>query len=108
MARGPPSRTTSKTALIQAPGDSRERWSYGSCLGDRQARVLAAEPERVRQRELEVRRLPRALGDVVEVAVGIRLGVVQRRGQHATAHRLEAHDGLDRAGRAEQVPERRL
>src|SRR3954471_7402950 len=60
MARGPPSRTTSKTALIQAPGDSRERWSCGSCLGDRQARVLAAEPERVRQRDFQVRRLPPA------------------------------------------------
>src|ERR671933_2269301 len=108
MARGPPSRTTSKTALIQAPGGSRERWSCGSCLRDREAGVLAAEPERVRQGDLEVRRLARALGDVVEVAVGVRLLVVQCRGQHAAAHRLEAYKRLDRAGRAEQVPDRRL
>ena len=40
-------------------------------LGDRQAGVLAAEPERVRQRHLEARRLARALGDVVEVALGV-------------------------------------
>src|SRR5919202_152921 len=111
MARGPPSRTTSKTALIQAPGKSRER-SCGSCgwscLGDRQACVLAAEPERVRQRELEPRRLARALGHVVEVAIGVGLLVVQRRRQHAAAHRLDAHERLDRAGRAEQVPDRQL
>src|SRR6476469_8925583 len=112
MARGPPSRTTSKTALIQAPGGSRERsrgWSYGGWrgaalrLGDRQAGVLPAESEGVRQRDLEVRRLARPLGDVVAVAFGVGLCVVQRRRQDAAAHGLEAHDRLDGARGAEQV-----
>src|SRR4051794_8037988 len=113
MARGPPSRTTSKTALIQTPGWSRERsgasgWGGSGGLRDREAGVLAAEPERVRQRDLEVRRLARALGDVVEVAVGVGLRVVERRRQHAAAHGLEADDRLDGAGGAEEVADRRL
>ena len=42
-------------------------------------------------------------GNVVEVALGVGVGQVDRRRQEPVAHRKDGHRGLDRARRAEQV-----
>ena len=51
---------------------------------------------------------PRLVRDVVEVALGVGLAVVDRRRQDAVVEREHAHHRLDRAGRAEGVAHHRL
>ncbi len=74
---------------------------------ERDAGVLTAEPEGVRERErhVEVARLVRR---DVEVAVGVGRLVVDRRRDPAGRDRERAHGALDRAGRAEHVAGHRL
>src|SRR4051812_44260661 len=90
---------TSNTALTTAPPSRRRQ---------HQGRVLAAESERVAQRDLEVGRLARRAGDVVGRAVRVDLLEAERRRQRAAAQRLDARDGLDRAGGPERVAGRAL
>ena len=52
--------------------------------------------------------LARDVGDDVEVAVGVGLVVVDRRGDHAVADRHHAGEELDGAGAADQVAVHRL
>ena len=48
------------------------------------------------------------VGHVVEVAVGVRIFIVDGRVDDAAVDREQRRDGLDRAGRAEQVTDHRL
>src|SRR3954447_6858495 len=75
---------------------------------DHQAGVLAPEPERVRERELEPGRLARPVGHVVEIAFGVGLFVVDRRWQQPTLDGAQRGHCLDSAGPTEQVADRRL
>src|SRR5262245_63402146 len=79
-------------------------WALTAELAEGQGGVGAAEAEGVVQRDLDVH-LAGLIGDVVEIAVGIRRLVVDGRGQQAV---MEAEDGGDRlhaAGGAEQRSE---
>src|SRR5690348_5018712 len=70
--------------------------------------VVAAEAERVRQRDVELRCVTRLVRNVVEIAVGIRRFVVDRRRELAVVHGKRGEDRLDRAGRTEAVTGRAL
>src|SRR3954451_7310198 len=70
--------------------------------------VLAAETERVAQRDLEVRRLARRARDVVGVALGVDLLEAEGGRQRAAAQRLHAGQRLDGAGGAQSVADRAL
>ena len=59
---------------------------------------MAAEAEAVRDCGVEIGDLARHIRDVVEVALGIRLLEVDRRGDHAVAERERGEDRLDCAG----------
>ena len=79
-----------------------------SCLPppEDEGRVLAAEPERVAERDPDRRGCAADVRRQVEALAG-RIGVVEvdRRRDAAVAHRLDRGDGLDRAGGAERVPD---
>jgi len=64
--------------------------------------VVAPEPERVGQRDLDIS-LATDVGDVVEVAAGVGVGLVDRRRQEPVAHRQRGQDRLQGAGGAQQV-----
>src|SRR4051812_4455453 len=94
-ASGSPYSTGVATAALMA-----------SCARDRQARVLAPEPEGVRERELGPGRLAGPVGQVVGVALGVGLLVVDRGGKQPAPDRPQPPPRLDRARRAEQMPDR--
>src|SRR5947207_1539791 len=75
---------------------------------DDDRRVVAAEPERVRDGDVQVRNVARLVRDIVEVTVRIGIVVVDRRRRLAVDDRLHGEHGLDRAGRAEAVAGRAL
>jgi hypothetical protein len=64
---------------------------------------VAAEAERIGNGDLQVGRLARDVRDVVEVALGVRLLLVDRRREDAVAEREDAERRLDRACAAEAV-----
>src|SRR5215217_396083 len=66
------------------------------------AGVVAAETERVGDPDRD-RSLSRLVGDVVEVALGVGLVVVDRRRQRVAVDGKHGEDRLDRAGRAQAV-----
>src|SRR5579862_4301148 len=76
-------------------------------LADDHAGVVAAEAERVVDRDIDVR-LARLVRHVVEIALGILELVVDRRRQHALVHGEGREERLDRAGAAEAVAGRAL
>src|SRR3972149_2937194 len=65
--------------------------------------VGAAEAEGVREGGLDLQ-LPRRVRDIVEVALGVRRGVVNGRGQHAVVEREGSKDSLYAASGTEEVP----
>src|SRR5919206_4086834 len=67
-----------------------------------QARVVPAEAERIREADADLG-LARLVRDVVEIALRVRLVVVDRRRQHAALDGEDREDRLDRAGRAEAM-----
>src|SRR5437588_6421063 len=71
------------------------------------ARVVPAEAERVRDPDGDVS-LPRLVRDVVEVALGILLLVVDRRRQQTAVDGEHGEYGLDRPGCAEAMARRAL
>src|SRR5918993_1048190 len=64
--------------------------------------VMPAEPEAVAECELHVT-LGRCVRRIVEIALRIRIGVVDRRRYDAVAHDQRAHHELEGAGCAEHV-----
>src|SRR6185312_16753566 len=76
-------------------------------LGEDETGVVPAEPEVVRESDVRLP-LARLVRDVVEVALGIRVLVVDRRRHDVALHREDRRDRLDRARRAEAVPRRAL
>src|SRR4029077_8468748 len=87
------------------PGPERTRSVFELAHDD--AGVVPAETERVRDADGDVG-LARLVRDVVEVALGIGLLVVDRRRQQAPLDGQHGEDGLDRPGRAEAVTRRAL
>ena len=69
--------------------------------------VVAAEPERVRDADLDLL-VPRLVRDVVEVALRIGRVLVDRRREDAALEREDRERRFDRAGGAEGVPGRSL
>src|ERR1700674_240080 len=69
---------------------------------DHERGVVAAEPERVREGHLGVR-LASLVGDVVQVALRVRVVQVDRRRQQTAVEREHARGGLEGAGGAQQV-----
>ena len=76
--------------------------SAGEAAED-QGGVVAPETQVVGEGVLGLE-LPRRVGHVVEVAVGVGRGVVDGRRQHAVAQGEQRGDRLDAAGRAQGVP----
>src|SRR5215216_5410570 len=74
---------------------------------EEQRGVGAAEAEAVRERVVDPR-LARLVGDVVEVALGVGVDVVDRRRELPLVDGEHGEDRLDAARRAEQVPGHRL
>src|SRR5438874_846379 len=74
---------------------------------DDDRRVVAAEPERVRDADPHVG-LAGLVRDVVEIALWVRILVVDGRRQATAIDRERREDRLDRAGRAEAVAGRAL
>ena len=66
------------------------------------------KPNEFDQGDFQPWRLARSVGDVVQIAIGIGFLEVQRRRQDPSRERSQHRDGLDRPGRAEQVPDRRF
>src|SRR5262249_14436887 len=83
------------------------RLSPSGDTAEQHAAVVAAEAHRVRERDVHLH-AARLVRDVVEVAVGVGLAVIDRRRQDPVAHRERAEDRLDRAGGGEGVPHHRL
>ena len=63
---------------------------------------MPAEPKRIGHRIFKIN-APRALGDIVKVAVLIRHLVADRRRYHAVVQRKRRNNGLSAAGRAEHM-----
>src|SRR5439155_11128521 len=97
------------TRLAQWPSGPVAQWLSGSVfeLADHDAGVVPAEAERVRDADGDVG-LPRLVRDVVEIALGVLLLVVDRRGQQAAFDGEHGEDGLDGARGAEAVAGRAL
>src|SRR5439155_14226426 len=94
------------TRLKRAGGPPSNRsWRLVLELADHDAGVVPAEAERVRDADRDVG-LPRLVRDVVEVALGILLLVVDRRGQDPPIYREDRENRLHGAGGAEAVPGR--
>src|SRR5690348_5359383 len=74
---------------------------------NRERDVVTAEAEAVAQRDLDVA-THRAVRRVVQIELGVRMLVIDRRRHDAVAHRKCADDELDRAGGAEHVARHRL
>src|SRR5437588_6827557 len=96
---GPPARGTAGAR------DTAERSLLVLELTHDDASVVPAEAERVRDADGDVG-LPRLVRDVVEIALGILLLVVDRRRQHSALDSEHREDSLDGAGGAEAVPGR--
>src|SRR5690606_27482279 len=75
--------------------------------GEDEAGIRAAEAEGVGQRVAD-RPFLRLLGHEIDVAARRRVVEVQRRRAHAVADRHDRENGLDAAGGAEQVADRRF
>src|SRR5438270_9658754 len=98
---GPPARGTAGAR------DTAERSLLVLELTHDDAGVVPAEAERVRDADGDVG-LPRLVRDVVEVALGILLLVVDRRRQHPAIDGKNREDGFHGTGGAEAVPGRAL
>src|SRR6478609_1592171 len=71
-------------------------------LPDDDARVVPAKAEAVAHGVVEPP-LASRVGRVIEIAVRIRVGEVDRRGDHALDNRLHGHNRLDPAAGSERV-----
>src|SRR5439155_27207175 len=69
--------------------------------------VLSAKPEAVGERHVD-RSLTGHMGDVIEIALRIRVVEIDGRGEHAVADGQQADDRLDAAGGRDQVPHHAL
>src|SRR5437764_2120238 len=87
--------TTCRTASSQAPdvSDNTRRSAFKTTHDQRS--VVAAEPERIRQRRVDSLRA-RDVGYIVEIAVRVGVLVVDRRRQTTLQDRFDADDRFDR------------
>src|SRR5580765_4225316 len=81
--------------------------SDSSDAAEQHAAVVAAEAHRIRERNVDLR-FARLVRDVVEIALGIGVLVVDRGRDRALVDREHAHHRLDRAGGSEAVAHHRF
>src|SRR3990170_6374843 len=89
----------------RSEGKTRNRLPFEPA--EHEAGVLPPESEAVLQDDPDIG-LPLDVGDVVQVALGVRVFVVDRRVDGAGLERLHAGDRLERARRAERMADHRL
>src|SRR5205085_4523898 len=94
-----------KGVAYQSPGSracERTLVHLSAKPSDHQRDVLASEAKRVAEYEV-ARSLAGGVGNIVEVAVGVGVFVVDRGRQHVVANGHEAYDHLGHAGSGDQM-----
>src|SRR3954462_10159212 len=92
---------------VYADGPIIGRRSSGDEAADDERVVLSAKAERVGTGDIDLC-LTRGIGDVVEVALGVGVLIIDRRRADVVADGQNAGDQLDRAGGGDQVAHHRL